>query len=251
MPPIAVAISANGVDAEQGVVEVDQQLPHGRPARPGQRPQEVRRDPVEQPLGSLPISHGPNLFKTKGDHIFKVIVSGRLLSGIGFDDESKPSPPLMPRVVAKLNARVRAIWTLLRWQKGISNAELRALSGLESVQASRTLAALAEKFPGAIEIDRSEKRWQLSDLKVARELGGGLDEYLAMVMGANLEKGWLHDARPAFINPDEVSIALVRQACLQKMGIDVRYVSLTSGETKRTLFPHALVRTAARWQVRA
>src|SRR3546814_3598747 len=64
----------------------------------------------------------------------------------------------MPRVVAKLNARVRAIWTLLRWQKGISNAELRALSGLESVQASRTLAALAEKFPGAIEIDRSEKR---------------------------------------------------------------------------------------------
>src|SRR3546814_10977649 len=111
MPPIAVAIAANGVDAEQGVVEVDQQLPHGRPARPGQRPQEVRRDPVEQPLGSLPISHGPNLFKTKGDHIFKVIVSGRLLSGIGFDDESKPSPPLMPRVVAKLNARVRAIWT--------------------------------------------------------------------------------------------------------------------------------------------
>src|SRR3546814_9421555 len=77
------------------------------------------------------------------------------------------------------------------------------------------------------------------------------DLYLAMVMGANLEKGWLHDARPAFINPDEVSIALVRQACLQKMGIDVSYVSLTSGETKRTLFPHALVRTAARWHVRA
>src|SRR3546814_18951501 len=35
------------------------------------------------------------------------------------------------------------------------------------------------------------------------------------------------------------------------MGIDVSYVSLTSGETKRTLFPHALVRTAARWHVRA
>src|SRR3546814_14577063 len=94
--------------------------------------------------------------------------------------------------------------------KGISNAELRALSGLESVQASRTLAALAEKFPGAIEIDRSEKRWQLSDLRVARELGGGLDEYMAMVMGANLEKGWLHDARTAFINPVEVSMELVR-----------------------------------------
>src|SRR3546814_811247 len=70
-------------------------------------------------------------------------------------------------------------------------------------------------------------------------------------MGANLEKGWLHDARPAFSNPDEGRIALVRQACLQKMGIDVSYVSLTSGETKRTLFPHALVRTAARWHVRA
>src|SRR3546814_13838628 len=83
MPPIAVAIAANGVDAEQGVVEVDQQLPHGRPARPGQRPQEVRRDPVEQLLGSLPISLGTKLFKTKGDHIFKVIVSGWLLSGIG------------------------------------------------------------------------------------------------------------------------------------------------------------------------
>src|SRR3546814_1910601 len=50
---------------------------------------------------------------------------------------------------------------------------------------------------------------------------------------------------------DLVSIALARQACLQKMGIDVSYVSLTSGETKRTLFPHALVRTAERWHVRA
>lgn len=158
----------------------------------------------------------------------------------------------MPSRPAAERARLRSIWTLLRWQRRVTNAEVRAVTGVETVQASRLLSGLLSAHPTALELARGDKCWNLVDPAPAKESGGNLDEYLVTVSGAGLDEGWIHDARPAFFVPGEQGIAMIRQACLGKTAIDVLYASLNSGaETRRTLFPHALVRTAARWHVRA
>lgn len=158
----------------------------------------------------------------------------------------------MPRRTAAEQSRLRAVWTLLRWQRRVSNAEVRAVTGVATVQASRLLSGLAESHPDALALDRRSKQWQLVTPAAARDLGGGLDEYLATANAANLNEGWIHDARPSFLAPDESRIALIRAACLNGTGLDVTYASISStAETRRTLFPHALVRTAARWHIRA
>lgn len=158
----------------------------------------------------------------------------------------------MPPRPAAERARLRSIWTLLRWQRRVTNAEVRAVTGVETVQASRLLSGMQSSHPTALELDRSDKCWNLIDAAPAREAGGNLDEYLVTVAGAALDEGWIRDARPSFLVPDEQGIAMIRQACLDKTGIEVLYASMNSAaETRRTLFPQALVRTAARWHVRA
>lgn len=51
--------------------------------------------------------------------------------------------------------------------------------------------------------------------------------------------------------PDLALVASVSEAMHKECALSVRYVSLTSGETKREIVPHTLVDNGLRWHVRA
>lgn len=149
--------------------------------------------------------------------------------------------------------RLEIMAAVVDWEGEIGNARVRDLFGLQVVQASRLLADFKEVMGGRV-VESGRSRVLVPVHKGVRLSSLSFDDYvraaLRQVSGALPD--WLIDARDdqACITP--AVFACVRQAILFQRGIDVVYASMTSSPpSRRTLFPHAVVRAGRRWHVRA
>ena len=150
--------------------------------------------------------------------------------------------------------RMRDLEVLLRWEGELVNARLRAVFGVQTVQASRLLATfLAEHGQSVL---RNSPHSPVLPTKNFRPklAGASPDEYLRLVEGAGPADvaPFVEDLRMDFAPVSAAIFAAVTQACLKQIGLRVLYRSLTNPKgSERLMFPHALVRAARRWHVRA
>lgn len=163
----------------------------------------------------------------------------------------------MPKQTSIDDQRRRRLWTLLLWEGQLSNARLRQLFGVKTVAASRMLAAFANSASGLLDFSRREGTWRLKDGKATARHQlitepGDIDEYTSIVTGEYNPPRWLVDARPDFLDPVPETFRVVREACERGIGLVLTYRSFSSPHGKpRFLYPHAIVRLAQRWHVRA
>jgi hypothetical protein len=154
----------------------------------------------------------------------------------------------MPRTIQGREGRFRLLWTLLAWEGELRNKRLQDLLNLESVQASRLIAQFREAFPDALENDPPQKRW----IPAVATRGPGEDKLEDYLRTLQEEDTWYEDGRVAFHTPNPRLFAVVRQACLSRVGLETTYSSMSHPKgQRRTIYPHTLVRLMQRWHVRA
>jgi hypothetical protein len=129
--------------------------------------------------------------------------------------------------------------------------------GLKEAAATRDLALYRSLAPANLAFDQRSKTY------VRAETFAPLFEHDPAHTLTALAEGLGDDAvgdvgphvrteRPLRLNqPDIAIIAAVCRAIATRRALHVRYVSLTTGETERTIVPFALVDTGVRWHVRA
>lgn len=146
--------------------------------------------------------------------------------------------------------RLQHLKTILLWEGELSNKRIRELFGLKNVQASRLIAEFKEAFPEAYLEEKSRRGVLTSRLETKKGLG--LEDYLNLV--ANLPNGLegIEDARVSLDIVDPAIFALMRQASINQLAVEIVYASMsTTHPTSRIVIPHHLVRAGRRWHARA
>jgi hypothetical protein len=146
--------------------------------------------------------------------------------------------------------RFQIIDTLLKWEGEISNARLRQLMDIQTVQASRLIAEYRSAHPDRLLSDVAKKRY--FRLPCRYEFGGTFDDYLGILKREDHLPAWVHrlDDQVSSINPDW--IAAISKAVEAKSAIGINYLSMTQPSgTYRAIYPTALVQAGRRWHVRA
>lgn len=160
----------------------------------------------------------------------------------------------MTSVLTPTQQRLRDLETLLLWEGELDNARLRAVFGVQTVQASRLIAGFVAEHGDAV--TRASPHAPVVPTKSfkPRLAGSTPDEYLRLVESAGLAEvapfieNLRLDLSPA---PDEL-FALVNKACRHGFGLSISYRSMTDPDGgERLVYPHALVRAARRWHMRA
>jgi hypothetical protein len=153
----------------------------------------------------------------------------------------------MAKTPIQNQARVAALRALLFWEGEIRNSRIRTLFSLAAIQASRLLAA----FRAANEKLLSPTRYGYALLPEAGE-SPPLEEYLRVLATDTQTPTWLEDGRFNFLEPSSKIFAPLRNACVRKTGVRIKYASMTTPAGGiRVIFPHTIVRLANRWHVRA
>jgi hypothetical protein len=138
--------------------------------------------------------------------------------------------------------------------------ELRRLDvtsrfSVASVQASRDIALYKQLAPNNLEYDYHKKTYlpsdsfqQVFDLSAESVLW-----WLKFGLGDGIPhpQGFVTDMVPNLALPSVAQLAQVTRAIYRKRALEIRYLSLSSGERVRQIVPHALVDTGKRWHVRA
>jgi len=160
----------------------------------------------------------------------------------------------MPSPLTPSQQRLRDMEILLRWEGELDNARLRTVFGVQTVQASRLLATfLAEHGQSVIRTSPHAPVTPAKGFK-PKLAGHSPDEYLRLVEAAGPAEmaPFVEDLRMD-LSPVSANIfAAVAQACLKRAGLRVKYRSLNNPKGgERLMYPHALVRAARRWHVRA
>lgn len=150
--------------------------------------------------------------------------------------------------------RLRDMEVLLRWEGEIDNSRLREVFGIQSVQASRLLAAFLTEFADAV--TRVTPYAPITAMRSfgPRLAGNSPDEYLQLVqkLGSTHIDSTVEDLRLDLAPVRPALFAVIVQACRRRIGLRIRYRSLTAPEgQERLVYPHVLVRAARRWHVRA
>lgn len=150
--------------------------------------------------------------------------------------------------------RLRDMEVLLRWEGEIANSRLREVFGIQSVQASRLLAAFLAEFTDTV--TRATPYAPITATKSfqPRLAGNGPDEYLQLVqkLGTSHIDSTVEDLRLDLAPVRPALFAVITQACRRRVGLRIRYRSLAAPEgLDRLVYPHTLVRAARRWHVRA
>lgn len=143
---------------------------------------------------------------------------------------------------------------LLRWEGEIDNSRLREVFGIQSVQASRLLAAFLSEFGEAV--TRATPYAPVTATKSFRPrfAGNSPDDYLQLVqqLASTHVDATVEDLRLDLAPVLPALFAVISQACRRCVGLRIRYRSLAAPEGQdRLIFPHALVRAARRWHTRA
>jgi hypothetical protein len=143
--------------------------------------------------------------------------------------------------------RFRLLWSLLAWEGELRNHRVQKLLGLESVQASRLIAQFRGEHPDTVEYDTAAHRWLPA--RGAQIPATALEDYLGLLDEA---QDWYEDGRVDFVTPNRRLFALVRHACITRVGLNTRYTSMSHPKGQaRVLYPHTLVRLMQRWHLRA
>jgi hypothetical protein len=150
--------------------------------------------------------------------------------------------------------RLRDMEVLLRWEGELDNSRLREVFGIQTVQASRLLAAFLAEFTDAVK--RATPYAPITATKFFRPrfAGNSPDEYLQLVqrLGATHIDSTVEDLRLDLSPVHPALFSVITQACRKRMGLRIRYRSLAAPEGQdRLVYPHALVRAARRWHARA
>jgi predicted DNA-binding transcriptional regulator YafY len=150
--------------------------------------------------------------------------------------------------------RMRDMEVLLRWEGELDNSRLREVFGIQSVQASRLLAAFLSEFTDAV--TRATPYAPITATKSFRPRFAGTspDEYLQLVqkLGPTHIDSTVEDLRLDLSPVLPALFAVITQACRRRVGLRIRYRSLAAPEGQdRLVYPHALVRAARRWHARA
>lgn len=144
-----------------------------------------------------------------------------------------------------------AFWALLRWEGEIRNGRLQHLLSHTSVHVSRLIGSFRTANPGLLENDPVGKRWvprgtvQLPDIDI--------DDYLAILREhGDTSDNYLVDARPRLQEPSAQLFSLIRRACLDGTGLQIRYASRSQPKgVSRVIYPKVIIRLSQRWHVRA
>ncbi len=142
--------------------------------------------------------------------------------------------------------------TILIWEGEIDNPRIRELLGVRPVWASRLLAELQLKMG-----DRAVRATSHSPLKMRAEAMGQFmestpDEYLRVLSRSSDPQTTVEDGRQdqSVVSPQIFSV--VNRAIRNQVGVSIAYRSMANPQGKvRTIFPHAFVKVARRWHVRA
>lgn len=150
--------------------------------------------------------------------------------------------------------RLRDMEVLLRWEGEIANSRLREVFGIQSVQASRLLAAFLAEFTDTVTRATPYAPITATNSFQPRLAGNSPDEYLQLVqkLGASHIDSTVEDLRLDLAPVRPALFAVITQACRKRVGLRIRYRSLAAPEgLDRLVYPHTLVRAARRWHVRA
>lgn len=139
----------------------------------------------------------------------------------------------------------------------ISRAELteRFKTGLAA--STRDFASYRELAPDNLTLNHKDKRYYRNDVfqplfshdpeVILSQLCQGFGNGISTLV----ESSQVCMDAVRLIHPDAAIIASLMRAITNQMAIKCGYVSVSSGETKRELVPHAIVNNGHRWHVRA
>lgn len=143
---------------------------------------------------------------------------------------------------------------LLLWEGSLDNARLREVFGVQTVQASRLLAAFLAVHGKDVERETPHSPITRSERFRPKYAGASPDEYLGLMVTLSPMQPapFIEDLRLDLAPATPQVYSVVVQACLKKTGLRINYRSLSNPEGEaRLVFPHSLVRAARRWHMRA
>jgi hypothetical protein len=161
---------------------------------------------------------------------------------------AKPAP------LASMPQRLRDMEVLLRWEGELENARLREVFGIQAVQASRLLSAFLAAYGPAL--TRASPHAPVTPTRHFRPrfAGNSPDAYLRLVdsVGPSVQAFAVEDLRMDLSPVSPTMFGLATKACLKRVGLQIRYRSLSEPDGRdRLVYPHSLVRAARRWHLRA
>lgn len=160
----------------------------------------------------------------------------------------------MPDPLSPTQQRLRDMEILLRWEGELQNVRLREVFGVKTVQASRLMTAFLEVYGDLVTRSRPHAPVKPGVGFQPKLSGDGPDEYLNLIRSASTPSSnpVIEDVRMDLAPVLPEAFALATYACKQGVGLLLRYRSLNTPEgSERVVFPHALVRAARRWHLRA
>ena len=149
--------------------------------------------------------------------------------------------------------RFRLIEAIGKWEGSISNARLRDLTGLHTVQVSRLIASYIEVNSEHFEHEPSAKRYRW---KSDATSSVSLDEYLSIFVALQRQgketATFIHEVRVDLTEIPPQVYAVLSEACISSKAVEIGYRSMTNPKgLKRVIEPHSLIHVGRRWHVRA
>ena len=149
--------------------------------------------------------------------------------------------------------RFRLIEAVGIWEGGISNARLRDLTGLHTVQVSRLIASYIEANPEDFEHEPAVKRYRW---KSGATSTVSLDEYLSILVALQRQgkqaAAFIHEVRVDLTEITPTVYAILNAACASSKAVEISYRSMTNPKgLTRVIEPHSLIHVGRRWHVRA
>ena len=160
----------------------------------------------------------------------------------------KDVPPSQVERLAFIEARLYFLGELRR-------ADVAKRFSRASIQASRDLALYKELAPGNLAYDFQAKTYLPGEK--FKLIFGRTPERVMYWLRSGLGDGLPHPqglptaAVESLSQPRLGELAVVTRAIYRRQILEVTYVSLSSGDKRRQIVPHALVDNGQRWHVRA
>lgn len=146
--------------------------------------------------------------------------------------------------------RLKILDTLLKWEGELSNARVRELIDIQTVQASRLLSEYRDAHQERLTWDVSTKRYRR--VATREHYGGSADDYLHLLFDEEDVPEWLVriDTQISTVRPEV--LATLRKSIEGETPVRIVYVSMTHPKgTERIIFPRGIVEAGRRWHVRA
>lgn len=150
--------------------------------------------------------------------------------------------------------RLRDLETLFIWEGALDNARIRSVFGLQPVQASRLVTSFVAAHGAGVQRITPHAPVTPTHTFTPKFESSGADDYLRLVESVrpNDMAPYVHDLRQDLVPVAASLFSLVVQACRTGTGLDIHYRTMAEPQgLPRRIFPHALVRAARRWHVRA